>query len=131
MTLYRDRGSLVHPVHSYDNLIAQFSPPKSKTDPIHAFAMQIALEKITLALAAFQSTSVKALVKEQRSFGFWSPRRCDVYILSFQPGYLQDRLEVASLLWQHNISADVMYDASLADTEYENHVELCVREGIL
>ncbi|KAH7905298.1 kinase-like domain-containing protein [Hygrophoropsis aurantiaca] len=115
----------------YDNLIAQFSQPKTKTDPICAFAVQIALEKITVALAAFQSTSVKALVKEQRSFGFWSPRRCDVYIISYQSGYLQDRLEVAALLWQNNISADIMYDANLVDMEHESHVELCAREGIL
>ncbi|KAH7923751.1 Serine/threonine-protein kinase [Leucogyrophana mollusca] len=115
----------------YDNLIAQLSSPKAKSDPICAFAVQIALEKITVALAAFQSTSVKALVKEQRSFGFWSPRRCDVYILSYQPGHLQDRLEVAALLWQNNISADIMYEANLADVEHESHVELCAREGIL
>ncbi|EGN94241.1 hypothetical protein SERLA73DRAFT_126224 [Serpula lacrymans var. lacrymans S7.3] len=115
----------------YDGLISQCSPPKPKADPIRAFAVQIALEKITVALAAFQSTSVKALVKEQRSFGFWSPRRCDVYIVSYQPGYLQDRLETAAMLWQHNISADVMYDANLVDVEHESHVELCSREGIL
>ncbi|KAG1849257.1 kinase-like domain-containing protein [Suillus subluteus] len=112
----------------YDNLIAQYSNPKPRSDPICAFAMQIALEKIAMVLAAFQSTSVKALVKEQRSFGFWSPRRCDVYVLSYQAGYLQDRLEVASLLWQNNISADIMYDANLVEFE---HVDLCTREGIL
>lgn len=115
----------------YDNLIAQYSNPKPRLDPICAFAVQIALEKISMVLAAFQSTSVKALVKEQRSFGFWSPRRCDVYILSYQTGYLQDRLEVASLLWQNNISADIMYDANLMEPEHESHVDLCVREGIL
>lgn len=115
----------------YDNLIAQYSSAKPRSDPICAFAVQIALEKITVVLAAFQSTSVKALVKEQRSFGFWSPRRCDVYILSYQPGYLQDRLEVASLLWQNNISADIMYDANLIESENESHVDLCTREGIL
>ncbi|KAG0696775.1 hypothetical protein DFH29DRAFT_949716 [Suillus ampliporus] len=115
----------------YDNLIAQYSNPKPRFDPICAFAVQIALEKITVVLAAFQSTSVKALVKEQRSFGFWSPRRCDVYILSYQTGYLQDRLEVASLLWQNNISADIMYDANLMEFEHESHVDLCAREGIL
>ncbi|KAG2137935.1 kinase-like domain-containing protein [Suillus clintonianus] len=115
----------------YDNLIAQYSNPKPRLDPICAFAVQIALEKIAVVLAAFQSTSVKALVKEQRSFGFWSPRRCDVYVLSYQTGYLQDRLEVASLLWQNNISADIMYDANLLESEHEGHVDLCAREGIL
>ncbi|EIW85919.1 hypothetical protein CONPUDRAFT_114006 [Coniophora puteana RWD-64-598 SS2] len=117
----------------YDSLIRQFAPPKTKPDaePVGAFAIQIALEKITLALAAFQSTSVKALVKEQRSFGFWSPRRCDVYIMSYQSGHIQDRLEVAALLWQNGISADIMYDVGLDDTKHESHVEMCTREGIL
>jgi histidyl-tRNA synthetase len=74
---------------------------------------------------------VKNLLKEQRSFGFWSPRRCDVYIVSYQPGYLSERLEVAALLWRHNISTDVMYESSLPDSEHENYLELCHREGIL
>jgi translation initiation factor 2-alpha kinase 4 len=74
---------------------------------------------------------VKNLLKEQRSFGFWSPRRCDVYIVSYQSGYLSERLEVAALLWRHNISADVMYESGLPESEHENHLELCHREGIL
>ncbi|KAG9310494.1 hypothetical protein JVU11DRAFT_9640, partial [Chiua virens] len=114
----------------YDNLIARYSAGKAKSDPICAFAVQIAFDKIAANLAGFQSTSVKALIKEQRSFGFWSPRRCDVYIMSYQPGYLQDRLEVAALLWQNNISADIMYDATLAEPDNESHLE-CVHEGIL
>jgi len=92
---------------------------------------QLAIDKITSALAVFQSTSVRNLVKEQRSFGFWSPRRCDVYIVSYHPGYLLDRLEVAALLWQNDISADVMYESGLPDSENESHADLCSREGIL
>ena len=60
--------------------------------------IQITVEKITVALAAFQSASIKTLVKEERSFGFWSPRQCDVYVVSYHPGYLQDRLEVVAYL---------------------------------
>lgn len=93
--------------------------------------IQIAVEKITVALASFQSSSVKALVKEERSFGFWSPRRCDVYVVSYHPGYLQDRLEVVSYLWQHSISADLMYESGLPDSDHESHIDLCSREGIL
>jgi len=54
-----------------------------------------------------------------------------VYIVSYQPGYLSERLEVAALLWRHDISADVMYESSPLDSEHENHFELCHREGIL
>ncbi|KAH9943970.1 hypothetical protein B0H21DRAFT_747282 [Amylocystis lapponica] len=114
----------------YDHLISKFSAPKPKGEATCAFAVQISLEKITQALAAFQSASQKILLKEQRSFGFWIPRRCDVYVVSYQPGLLADRLEVVALLWQNNISADVMYDSSLPDTEHETPVEACAREGI-
>lgn len=93
--------------------------------------LQIAVEKITVALASYQSSSVKALVKEERSFGHWSPRRCDVYVVSYHPGHLQDRLEVVSYLWEHNISADLMYESGLPDADHENHFDMCAREGIL
>ncbi|KZT71101.1 Serine/threonine-protein kinase [Daedalea quercina L-15889] len=115
----------------YDNLISRLSPPKPKSEMICAVAVQIALDKITAALAAFQSASVKTLLKEHRSFGYWSPRRCDVYVVSYQTGYLADRLEVAAMLWRHNISTDVIYDSSIADGDGENHLEVCYREGIL
>ena len=116
---------------SYDNLISRLSQLKPKPDPICALGIQIAVEKITAALASYQSVSIKTLVKEERSFGFWSPRRCDVYVVSYHAGYLQDRLEVVSFLWQHNISADLMYESGLPDGDHENHLETCAREGIL
>ncbi|KAI0066910.1 Serine/threonine-protein kinase [Artomyces pyxidatus] len=115
----------------YDDLISQFSPPKPRADALCAVGLQISLEKILIALASYQAVAVKNLLKEQRSFGFWSPRRCDVYIVSYQPGYLAERLEVAALLWHHNISADVMYESGLPDGEHENFLDICHREGIL
>lgn len=115
----------------YDDLISQFSPPRAGGNSVCAVGLQISLERILVALAAYQAVTVKSLLKEQRSFGFWSPRRCDVYIVSYQPGYLSERLEVASLLWRHSISADVMYETSIPDGEHENHLDLCNREGIL
>lgn len=115
----------------YDSLIRQFTPPDPTADSFCAMGFQLAIDKITSALAVFQSTSVRNLVKEQRSFGFWSPRRCDVYVVSYHPGYLLDRLEVATLLWQNDISADVMYESGLPEGENESHADLCSREGIL
>ncbi|KAK7057453.1 kinase-like domain-containing protein [Favolaschia claudopus] len=115
----------------YDALISDQATPGQKLEPICAMGLQIAIEKITTALAAYQVSSVRALVKQERSFGFWSPRRCDVYVVSFHPGYLQDRLEVAAFLWQHNISADLMYESSIPDAEHESYVDICSREGVL
>ncbi|KAI0354133.1 Serine/threonine-protein kinase [Trametes cingulata] len=116
----------------YDHVIRRYSPPKPKMEASCAVALQIYLDKITASLAAYQSASLRTLLKEQKSFGYWSPRRCDVYIVSYQPGFLAERLEVAATLWKHNISADVMYEASLRGmVESENYVEQCSREGIL
>ena len=115
----------------YNNLISRYSHPKPQSEAVCAVGVQIAVDKITLALASFQSSSVKALVKEQRSFGFWSPRRCDVYVVSYHQGYLQDRLEVVGYLWRHNISADLIYESGLPDAENESHLDICAREGIL
>ena len=92
--------------HSYDNLIGWHVPLKSQIGSICAMGLQIAMEKITVALALFQSLSMKALVKEERSFGHWSLPRHDVHVVSHHRGYLVDRLEV-SYLSQHVISANL------------------------
>ncbi|KAJ7101250.1 kinase-like domain-containing protein [Mycena belliarum] len=115
----------------YDKLITEQATPGQKREATCAVGLQIAVEKITLALAAHQVASVRALVKAERSFGFWSPRRCDVYVVSFHAGCLQDRLEVAAFLWAHGISADLMYEASVPAAEHESYVDVCVREGVL
>jgi translation initiation factor 2-alpha kinase 4 len=93
--------------------------------------IQIAVERITAAVADHQRTAVSTLIKDERSFGFWSPRRCDVYVVSYHAGFLQDRLEVVAHLWQNNISADLMYESGLPDVEPESYVDVCSREGIL
>ncbi|KAF8625130.1 hypothetical protein AX15_005537 [Amanita polypyramis BW_CC] len=115
----------------YESVITRYSPLKIKIDSICAVGINIAIEKITSAIASYQNASLKTLVKESRSFGFWSPRHCDVYVVSYHPGYLQERLEVVSYLWQHNISADIMYESGLLDAEHENYADVCAREGIL
>lgn len=46
----------------------------------------------------------------ERSFGLWSPSRCDVYIASFGPGQLDLRLELVGQLWRAGVNADLQYD---------------------
>ena len=119
-------------VNSYDRFIDCFSHVKSRSDATCAVAVQISLEKIATALSAFQSTSLKTVLKERRSYGYWSPRRCDVYVAAHPSdldGTLQDRLEVTSLLWKNNISADMMYE--FGSVEHESIMEQCASEGIL
>lgn len=50
-------------------------------------------------------------------------------MVSFNPGYFNDRLEVAGLLWKNGISADVMYESGL--TGNEDQMALCDDEGVL
>ncbi|KIJ54354.1 hypothetical protein M422DRAFT_73814 [Sphaerobolus stellatus SS14] len=123
------RSELIAAGGRYDHLIRKYADPTAKLDTIRAFGLQIDVDRVATHLAAHQSTSVSHLIKEQRSFGAFSPRRCDVYIYSFQPGHLAERLEVAALLWKHNISADIMYDAAINNEE--DHVQRCFDEGIL
>lgn len=114
----------------YDNLISRFSV-KPKAESTCALALQISVEKITSSVVEHQRTAVSALIKEQRSFGFWSPRRCDVYVVSYHRGSLQERLEVVAHLWSHGISADMMYESGLPSIDGESYLETCAREGIL
>ena len=94
--------------------------------------MQIAVEPIVTGLAENLAGTVPRLIKDGRSFGFWSPSRCDVYIVSFQNGLLTDRLETASLLWQNGIRADVMYESAIENTsDPMAYVNMCALEGIL
>lgn len=112
----------------YDSLISKFSP--HKTGPSCAFALQVALDRITVNLAEFQKSSMSRL-KAQRSYGYWSLRRCDVYVAAFQPGLLLERLELVSLLWRNGISADLMYESSVHNSNAEDIQGQCSREGIL
>ncbi len=96
-------------------------------------ALQIYVEKITTTLAQLQHAYLESQknLKEQKSFGYWCPRRCDVYVVSYQSGFLAERLEIAAMLWKHNISTDVMYEAVFKDEETKEYLDLCRTEGIL
>lgn len=113
----------------YDPLITKLTIPNRRT-PIRAVAVQMSIDRIASGLADYLSSSVKSLVKEERSFGYWSPSRCDIYIASFQLGLLQERVELVKDLWNHHIRADMMYEEATQQSG-EEHVRMCKREGIL
>ncbi|KAF8610330.1 Serine/threonine-protein kinase [Ceratobasidium sp. AG-I] len=113
----------------YDSLITKLTIPQ-KRKPIRAVAAQISVDRIASALADHLSSSVKNLVKEELSFGLWSPSRCDVYVASFQPGLLHERVELSKELWNHRIRTDLMYEEATQQSG-EEHVGTCQREGIL
>lgn len=70
--------SLYYP--RYDHLMRKFVDPAVEVDAVQAFGLQIDVDRIAMHLAAHQSISVGNLIREKRSFGVFSPRRCDVYI---------------------------------------------------
>lgn len=86
------------------------------------------MERIAASVLTYHRTS-QAVPREPKTFGYWSPRRCDVYVVSFNAGNLNDRLEAAGLLWRNGISADVMYESGL--TGNEDQMALCDDEGVL
>jgi len=56
--------------------------------------------------------------------------RCDVYITSHSQGSLAERLEIVALLWQNEVSADLMYDSAVGSNEDEI-LAMAQREGML
>jgi len=113
----------------YDRLVNEFhTPDKGKNESSRAVVLQISVERIAATVLTYHRTS-QAIPREPKTFGYWSPRRCDVYVVSFNPGHFNDRLEVAGLLWKNGISADVMYESGL--TGNEDQMALCDDEGVL
>lgn len=126
------RSDIIASGGRYDRLLASYRPPTDPQPalPIRATGVQIAVDKITASLAAHQRASIKQLIKDKRTYGLWSPRRCDVYICDYTSGKLSDRLEVAYMLWENGISADIMYDGAVDETD-EVTIAKCQSEGIL
>ncbi|KLO11482.1 hypothetical protein SCHPADRAFT_831061 [Schizopora paradoxa] len=114
----------------HDRLISKLTAPVNKREPFCAFAAQFLLDRIIANLVEFQKLSMLRL-SAQRSYGYWSLRRCDVYVAAFQPGLLFERLELVNLLWKNGISADLMYEGSVPNNDIEDILDQCHREGIL
>jgi len=114
----------------YDALISRL--PNTHTTQLNVCAMgvEISMDKVTTTIANYHSQSFKSLVKDQHSFGFWSPRRCDVYVISYAAGFLQERMDIVALLWQAGISADLMYETGVTDADVDQR-EAYALEGIL
>ncbi len=117
----------------YDGLLKHFANPSTASSaPLHGVGVQIAVGKLTLGLSKYQEVQVPKLLsrnEEERSFGLYTPRRCDVYVAS-TPGLLETRMEICRELWAHNIAADLQYEHATYDTP-ESAAATCRAEGIL
>ncbi|KAG0039161.1 hypothetical protein BGZ82_009421 [Podila clonocystis] len=130
----------------YDSLIQQFRHPVigGPHRKVYAVGVNIAMQKIIMAISQYQSEHFRMFVAnksrgsngnsqsnndEEKSFGLWAPKRCDVYVASFGKVLLQERLELVRELWAHGIKADYMLEDG-TDLTPEMLVTTCKHQGI-
>ncbi|KDN44887.1 Serine/threonine-protein kinase [Tilletiaria anomala UBC 951] len=119
----------------YDYLLKRFANPgaSSSSPPPHGVGVQIAVGKVALALSRYQELQVPHLMskaaEEERSLGWWTPRRCDVYVVGGQAGALEAVMDVCRELWSFGICAD--FESGTLDVPPERLAAACKAEGIL
>lgn len=90
------------------------------------------ISRLAFIIGKYESRiSEKLIAKEpesERSYGLWSPSRCDVYVASFGPDQLSLRLEVIGDLWRAGVAADLQYDD---DRTMDEIVADCISQNIL
>ncbi|WVR08793.1 hypothetical protein IAU60_005851 [Kwoniella sp. DSM 27419] len=100
----------------YDSLLEHFKQPglHSQSRKVFGVGMTIAVEQLAFTVSRYESNLSKRLMEkaneDERSFGYWSPARCDVYVASFPQVDLSVRLDVIGDLWRAGIRADLQYD---------------------
>ncbi|WFD25786.1 non-specific serine/threonine protein kinase [Malassezia nana] len=118
----------------YDELLRHFAYPGEGVEaPAHAVGLQVSVGKIVKALAKHQQVHLPRLLgrpEDERTLGLWTPRRCECYVASSQPGLLEAKLQLCQMLWAHGISADVQYEEAAGESP-EQTVATCRAEGIL
>ncbi|KAJ1927841.1 eukaryotic translation initiation factor 2-alpha kinase, partial [Tieghemiomyces parasiticus] len=122
----------------YDRLVQSFMGPTTSNAGrpgavVAAAGVNIAVQKLILEVADYQSNILRSLSRRQESvppsFGLWSRKRCDVAIASFGRALLAERIAVAQELWLHNIRTDFLYDDNDATTA-EMVARICINQGI-
>ncbi|KAF9969485.1 hypothetical protein BGZ73_008146 [Actinomortierella ambigua] len=125
---------------------------------VYAVGVNIAMQKIIVGVSQFQTehfrmfltntkkssrssqtssgsgggvggSDVSGGIDDEKSFGLWAPKRCDVFIASFGKVQVQERLELARELWVHGIRADYMLEDS-TDLTPELLATTCKHQGV-
>lgn len=99
----------------YDKLIESLTMPGTRQIERCLVGATIAVSKISRLLAsgsgpqpASNRHRPAALATEA------APRRCEVYVVSYTPGLIEERILVARDLWRNKVSADLIYDGTTA-----------------
>ncbi|KAG0224647.1 hypothetical protein BGW42_004971 [Actinomortierella wolfii] len=125
---------------------------------VYAVGVNIAMQKIILGVSQFQTEHFRMFLTntkkssrgsqtvsggnvvgggsdvsggndDEKSFGLWAPKRCDVFVASFGKVQVQERLELARELWAHGIRADYMLEDS-TDLTPELLATTCKHQGV-
>ncbi|KAI1316493.1 hypothetical protein EDD11_009906 [Mortierella claussenii] len=133
----------------YDSLIQQFRHPVigGPHRKVYAVGVNLAMQKFISAISQYQSEHFRYFMSnsnnskssrgsagsnsndEDKSFGLWAPKRCDVFVASFGKVLLQERLELVKELWAHGIKADYMLEDG-TDLTPETLATACKHQSI-
>ncbi|WAQ88086.1 hypothetical protein PtA15_9A211 [Puccinia triticina] len=118
------KGKVLAAGGRFDGLVQKLVPPGLGQSQLRSHLVSVSLHVSRLSLAVARHVQISSTTS-------WMPRRCDVYVMSFAPGLLKDRLEVTRELWAGGISADLMYDGETQWSSPEAVLQSCRREGII
>jgi translation initiation factor 2-alpha kinase 4 len=105
----------------YDRLLEVLASPGSRQIERSLVGATFAVSKLSRALASMNaggSTKSRGAAEVEKV-----PRRCDVFIVSYTPGFIGERLLIARELWKQGIATDLVSDffsqvASFAETSF-------------
>ncbi|GAA5860143.1 hypothetical protein JCM8547_009200 [Rhodosporidiobolus lusitaniae] len=120
----------------FDEVVSRLATPEIRLSGRcpHHVGWSMAISKLSVAAAEANAMTSKHLMgraEHLRSYGPWAIRRCDAYVVSFQYGLIDLRLEIVKELWAAGLRADLMYDDDFLTLTPEQLVNACRREGIL
>ncbi|KAL6618007.1 kinase-like domain-containing protein [Neocallimastix sp. 'constans'] len=116
----------------YDSLIEKFKHPTSK-QKILAVGTNIAITKIITSVKSEKDKNNKhiEILRNRKDNYFnkiWYPKYCDVFILSYNKGLLDEKIRICNELWKANISADyLLYDNNI---NMEEITKICKNDGV-
>ncbi|POW06187.1 hypothetical protein PSTT_09072 [Puccinia striiformis] len=118
------KGKVLAAGGRFDGLVQKLVAPGLGQSQLRSHLVSVSMHVSRLSLAVARQAQMSNATS-------WMPRRCDVYVMSFAPGLLKDRLEVTRELWACGISADLMYDGETQWSSPEAILQSCRREGII
>ncbi|SCV70247.1 BQ2448_1641 [Microbotryum intermedium] len=121
----------------FDEVVSRLAAPEVRYSGRvpHVVGVSISVAKLSQAAAEANAVASKSLMNRRdestMSYGPWSVRRCDVYVVSFVANLIEARWDVVKDLWKAGIKADLMYDDDFLSLTPEQLQSACRREGVM